>query len=428
MQVLVVGSGGREHAIALKLLESPKVDVVWCYPGNAGMAQAARIPKLAGSDVNTLAEFAATEGIELTIVGPEGYLAEGIVDAFRSRDLCIVGPSQAAAQIESSKVFAKRLMEKYGIPTAAYRVFSEYQEAKAYIEEMGVPIVIKADGLAAGKGVVVAEDVETALEAVRVTLSGQRVGEAGRRIVVEEFMEGQEVSILALCDGKTCVPLMPSQDHKAVGDGDQGPNTGGMGAYSPVPVVDEILQQEICQSILLPTLKAIHKEGIVYTGVLYAGLMLTAAGPIVVEFNCRFGDPETQALLPRLKTDLAEVLLAIAQGRLSSLPPLEWDPRACVCVIAASHGYPGPHETGFPIRGLDVLEKMPDVFVYHGATALRGGEIVTAGGRVLGVSALGDDIQGARDRAYEAMAQVEFENIYYRRDIAWRVLGTEKAN
>ncbi|NLY29282.1 MAG: phosphoribosylamine--glycine ligase [Firmicutes bacterium] len=428
MQVLVVGSGGREHAITLKLVQSPKVDAVWCYPGNAGMAQAARIPKLDSSDANTLAEFAEGQGIDLTIVGPEGYLAEGIVDVFRSRGLCIVGPSQSAARIESSKVFAKGLMEKYGIPTAAYRVFSEYQEAKGYIEEMGAPIVIKADGLAAGKGVVVAEDVETALEAVRVTLSGQRVGEAGRRIVVEEFMEGQEVSILALYDGKTCVPLVPSQDHKAVGDGDQGPNTGGMGAYSPVPVVDEALQREICQSILLPTLEALHKEGVTYTGVLYAGLMLTKAGPKVVEFNCRFGDPETQALMPRLRTDLAEVLLAVGEGRLASLPPLEWDPRACVSVIAASQGYPGPHDTGFPIVGLDAVEKMDDVFVYHGATALRGDEIVTAGGRVLSISALGDDIQGARDRAYEAIAKLDFENMYYRKDIAWRALDQGKVD
>jgi phosphoribosylamine--glycine ligase len=392
------------------------------------MAQAARIPELDNDDPNALVEFAAAEGIDLTIVGPEGYLAEGIVDAFRSRGLCIVGPSQSAAQIESSKVFAKNLMEKYGIPTAAYRVFSEYQDAKAYIEEMGAPIVIKADGLAGGKGVVVAEDVETALEAVRVTLSGQRVGEAGRRVVVEEFMEGQEVSILALCDGKTCVPLVPSQDHKAVGDGDRGPNTGGMGAYSPVPVVDEALQQKICSSILLPTLEALHKEGIVYTGVLYAGLMLTEDGPKVVEFNSRFGDPETQALLPRLKTDLAEVLLAVGEGRLGSLPPLEWDPRPCVCVIAASQGYPGPHETGFPIRGLDAVEEMEDIFVYHGATALQGDEVVTAGGRVVSISALGDDIQGARDRAYAAIEKLDFENIYYRKDIAWRALDGKKGD
>lgn len=427
MQVLVVGSGGREHAIAWKLLQSPKVDTVWCYPGNAGMAQAARIPSLDGSDSNALAEFAEKQGIDLTVVGPEGYLAEGIVDVFRARGLRIFGPTRAAAQIESSKVFAKRLMEKYGIPTATYRAFADYQDAAAYIREMGAPIVIKADGLAAGKGVVIAQDVESALEAVRLTLSGQRVGEAGRRVVIEEFMKGQEVSILALCDGKTCVPLVPSQDHKAVGDGDQGPNTGGMGAYSPVPVVDEALQREICSSILLPVLEALHREGIVYTGVLYAGLMLTDTGPKVVEFNCRFGDPETQAVMPRLKTDLAEVLMAAAEGRLGSFPPLEWDDRACVCVIAASQGYPGFYETGFPIRGLNEVSKMPDVFVYHGATALRGEAVVTAGGRVLSISALGDSIQEARDRAYEAIAKVDYENIYYRRDIAWRAL-VGKAN
>ncbi|MGI6567269.1 MAG: phosphoribosylamine--glycine ligase [Firmicutes bacterium] len=426
MQVLVIGSGGREHAITLKLLESSKVDAVWCYPGNAGMAQAARIPKLENPGPDALAEFAADRGIDLTVVGAEAYLAEGIVDAFRARGLSIVGPTQSAARIESSKAFAKDLMRKYGIPTAAYQVFTEYQDAKAYIEEMGTPIVIKADGLAAGKGVVVADDVETAVEAVRGTLSGKRVGEAGRRVVVEEFMEGQEVSILALCDGKTCVPLMPSQDHKAVGEGDQGPNTGGMGAYSPVPAVDEALQRGICSSILLPTLQALHQEGIIYTGVLYAGLMLTEAGPKVVEFNCRFGDPETQALLPRLKTDLAEVLLAVGEGRLSSLPPLTWDPRACVSVIAASQGYPGAHETGFSISGLDALTQMQDVFVYHGATALRGDEVVTAGGRVLSISALGDDIQAARDRAYEAISHLEFENMYYRRDIAWRALTGKK--
>jgi phosphoribosylamine--glycine ligase len=425
MRVLVVGGGGREHALVQKLSESQLIDAIWCFPGNAGISQIASIPdlpKLASAHPDILAEFAEAEDIDLTIVGPENYLADGIVDVFRSSGLTIFGPTQRAAQIESSKVFAKELMRKYHISTAAYEVFTDYESAEAYIKNMGAPIVIKADGLAAGKGVIVARDVETALKAAKTTLSGQQVGDAGRRIVIEEFLQGQEVSILALCDGTTCLPLVPSQDHKAVGECDEGPNTGGMGAYSPIPMVDQGLEEAIYDTILIPTLRALQQEGIDYTGVLYAGLMLTDNGPKVIEFNCRFGDPETQVILPRLKTDLAVLLLAASQGRLASFSSLEWDPRACVCVIAASGGYPGAYNSGFPISGLEAVGMMSDIYVFHAGTSYRNKEIVTAGGRVLGISALGEDISKARERAYTAMDNLDFEGMYYRTDIGWRAL------
>jgi phosphoribosylamine--glycine ligase len=422
MRVLVIGSGGREHALVQKLSESPKVKAIWCFPGNGGIAQVATIPNLASAEPHTLAEFALAKNIDLTVVGPENYLAAGIVDAFRARGLTIFGPTQKAAQIESSKVFAKELMKKYAIPTAAYEVFTDFDSAKAYIQNVGAPIVIKADGLAAGKGVIVAKDVETALNAAKATLSGEEVGEAGRRIVVEEYLTGQEVSILAICDGETCIPLAPSQDHKTVGEGDKGPNTGGMGAYSPVPIVDQALEERICDSILIPTLKALCQEGIRYTGVLYAGLMLAEDGPKVIEYNCRFGDPETQVVLPRLKTDLMELLVAATQGQLASFGSLEWDPRATVCVIAASGGYPGVYTTGFPINGLEALKALPDIYTFHAGTAVRDGQIATNGGRVVGISAMGADIREARDRVYQAIKQVDFQGMYYRRDIAWRAL------
>lgn len=423
MRVLVIGGGGREHALVQKLSESPKVDAIWCFPGNAGIAQKASIPNLASAEPNTLAEFASAKGINLTVVGPEDYLAAGIVDVFRARGLAIFGPTQKAAQIESSKVFAKELMKKYAIPTAAYEVFTDFPSAKAYIQHVGAPIVIKADGLAAGKGVVVAQDIDTALTAAEATLSGDEVGEAGRRIVVEEYLSGQEVSILAVCDGVSCIPLAPSQDHKAIGEGDKGLNTGGMGAYSPVPVINQAVERKIHDSILIPTLNALRQEGIQYTGVLYAGLMLTKDGPKVIEYNCRFGDPETQVVLPRLRTDLVELLVAANQGRLSSFGSLDWDPRASVCVIAASGGYPGAYTTGFPIDGLEAaVGALPDIYAFHAGTALRDGRIVTAGGRVVGISALGDDIQEARDKVYQAMERLRFQGMYYRRDIAWRAL------
>lgn len=422
MKVFVVGSGGREHALVQKLSESPQVDSIWCYPGNAGIAKIAQIPNLVAAEPRVLADFAEAQGVDLTVVGPEDFLAKGIVDIFRARGLRIFGPTKAAAQLESSKIFAKALMEKYHIPTAAHGVFTDYGSAKTYIEKVGAPIVIKADGLAAGKGVVVAETVAEALQAAKATLAGEMVGEAGRRIVVEEFLTGQEVSILALCDGSVCVPLSPSQDHKTIGEGDTGPNTGGMGAYSPVPTVDTALEKEIYDTILNPVLAALQSEGIEYTGVLYAGLMLTESGPKVIEFNCRFGDPETQAILPRLKSDLFELLVASSQGRLASLAPIEWDPRTCICVIAASKGYPGAYTTGLPITGLDNFAWRNDLHVFHAGTALASGQVVTAGGRVLGISGLGRDVNEAREHAYAALGEIDFPGMYYRQDIGWRAL------
>lgn len=426
MKVFVIGNGGREHALVKKLQASPKVDEIWAFPGNAGIAQIASIPPLEDNIV-ALADFAAKTGIDLTVVGPEAYLAAGIVDVFRDRGLTIFGPTQAAARVESSKAFAKELMQKYGIPTAAYKVFDEYEPARRYIEEKGAPLVIKADGLAAGKGVTVAPDVPTALTAARQALSGEAFGEAGRRVVIEEFMQGQEVSILALCDGQTIIPLAPAQDHKAVGEGDRGPNTGGMGAYSPVPAVDDNLTQVIYETILEPTVAGLKQEGVNYTGVLYAGLMLTDAGPRVVEFNCRFGDPETQAILPRLQSDLVDLLLATCSGTLHELPPLKWDERSCLCVIAASGGYPGSYQKGFPIAGIETAEDISDdIHIFHAGTTWKDRRLITAGGRVLGVSALGHTLKEAQELAYQAISQIHFQNIYYRRDIGKKAVEIGK--
>lgn len=421
MKVLVVGSGGREHALVWALSKSPKVKEIYCYPGNAGIAQCAQIPPLPSDSVADLAQWAQEEQIHLTVVGPEAYLAQGIVDEFAKRGLRVFGPTRQAAQVESSKIFAKELMKKYGVPTADYRVFTDLAAALAYVEEAPLPVVIKADGLAAGKGVVVAQDRDTARATLRQLMENRIFGQAGEQVVIEEFLPGEEASLLAFTDGYTILPMVPAQDHKQLYAGGRGPNTGGMGAYSPTPVLDEALVQQVYERILIPTVAGLRAEGIVYKGVLYAGLMVHAGQAKVVEFNCRFGDPEAQVVLPRLRTDLFEVLEAVVDGRLSEIE-LDWDPRTAVCVILASSGYPGEYRKGYPITGLDVVAQLEDVLVFHSGTGLKDGQVVTNGGRVLGVTALADDAAGAIRRAYAAVARIDFTDKYYREDIASRAL------
>ncbi|MGI6142897.1 MAG: phosphoribosylamine--glycine ligase [bacterium] len=421
MKVMVVGGGGREHALVWKLSISPRVKKIFCAPGNAGTAKLAENVPIKAEDIEALAAFAQGERIDLTVVGPEAPLVAGIVDVFRQRGLAVFGPTAAAAALEGSKVFAKELMDRYGIPTGKFAVFEDYKRAQAYIQQVGVPIVVKAEGLAAGKGVVVARDEETALEAVYEIMEGQIYGAAGRRVVIEECLEGEEVTLLAFTDGENIVPLVASQDHKQVYDEDRGPNTGGMGCYSPVPAFTPALQEEVYNTILIPTVRAMQDLGRPFTGVLYAGLMLTGDGPRVLEFNARFGDPETQVILPRLENDLVDVLEACLLGGLSGLS-LRWREEAAVCVIMASGGYPGPYQKGFPIRGLEMVETEEDVLVFHAGTESQGGEVVTAGGRVLGVTGLGKEIAEARTRVYRAVEKISFSGAHFRRDIGVKAL------
>ncbi|HEY8417155.1 MAG TPA: phosphoribosylamine--glycine ligase [Limnochordales bacterium] len=417
MRVLVVGQGAREHALAWALAQSPRIKELYCVPGNAGISTVARCVSVAQGGAEDLAEWAAAHRIDLTVVGPEAPLVSGIADAFAARGLRLVGPSRAAAAIEGSKVFAKDLMARWGIPTAPYRVFTDPESARAYARRQGLPLVIKADGLAAGKGVTVAKDWEAVDGAIRSLMEERVFGEAGDRVIIEEFMPGREVSVLALTDGETVIPLAPARDHKRVGDGDTGPNTGGMGAFSPVPDVTPELVEQVRREILEPTVKALAAEGRPYRGVLYAGLMLTPTGPKVVEFNCRLGDPEAQVVLPRLATDWLDVFEALADGRLGEVS-LAWRDEAAVCVVLASRGYPGAYETGHPIDGLDAAGADPKVLVFHAATREQDGTLVTAGGRVLAVTALGEDLPAARERAYRAVEQIRFAGMHYRRDIA----------
>ena len=417
MKVLVVGQGGREHALAWKLSQSPGVDRVLAAPGNAGIAEVATCEPIAAADVPGLAEFAEREEIDLTVVGPEAPLVAGIADEFESRGLPIFGPSRAAAQLEGSKSWAKDLCRRHGIPAGRSEAFREAEAAIGFLDELGPPFVVKADGLAAGKGVTVTEDRAEAERAVRSVVDGHAPGEGPGTVVVEQFLRGREVSALAVTDGEAVVPLVPTQDAKRALDGDRGPNTGGMGAYSPVPFVDGDLAERIVRSILEPTVAALRAEGIGYRGCLYAGLMLTDEGPQVLEFNCRFGDPETQAILPRLRSDVGELLVSCVEGTLSG-HRAEWSDDACVTVVLASGGYPGEHRTGLPIAGLEDAASVPGVRLFHSGTAGRDGRVLTAGGRVLGVSALGASLGEARDRAYGACERVSFEGMRYRRDIA----------
>lgn len=422
MRILLVGNGGREHALAHSMHRSPLVDQLFFTAGNPGIKALAEPVNLGPLDIPELATWAKENRIDLTVVGPEAPLTHGIVDHFQKEGLTIFGPSQAAAQLEGSKVFSKGFMHRHGIPTAAYRVCDSPEEALQCIDEMGSPLVVKADGLAAGKGVIVCQTLEEARYAIEEVMVERAFGESGARVVLEEFLEGEEASLLAFVDGERALMMVPAQDHKAIFDGDQGPNTGGMGAYSPAPVVTPTLLEEIERTIVKPVIQGMAAEGQPYRGVLYVGLMITADGPKVIEFNCRFGDPETQAILPRLKSDIVPILLATAQGSLAE-HTLEWDPQPCVSVVLASEGYPGSFLTGFAITGLDEASQMVDGMVFHAGTRRVDGQVVTAGGRVLSVSALGTTIDEAVERAYEAVAKIRFEGITYRRDIAHRALG-----
>ncbi|WP_041314082.1 phosphoribosylamine--glycine ligase [Heliomicrobium modesticaldum] len=427
MKVLVVGGGGREHALVWKLKQSPRVAEVYCAPGNAGIARIAHCVDIKADDVTGILTFAWEKRIDLTVVGPEAPLSAGIVDVFNDHEMPIFGPTKKAAEIEGSKAFAKDLMRKYDIPTAAYGVFTEIEPAFQFIDklaaarpvEAGCPCVVKADGLAAGKGVIVAADVAEAKEAVRSMLKGNAFGDAGRRVVIEEFLEGEEVSILAFTDGDHVLPMVSAQDHKRIFDGDQGPNTGGMGAYSPAPVYTEALAREVEKTVLLPTIQAMKAEGRPYRGVLYAGLMVTAQGPKVLEYNARFGDPETQPVLMRMQTDLVDVIEAILENRLEE-QPIEWSSDATVCVVMAAGGYPGDYEKGKAISGLD--DALPGVEVFHAGTAAKEDQIVTAGGRVLAVTAKGPTIGEAIDLAYRQVERIHFDGLQFRRDIGRRAL------
>jgi phosphoribosylamine--glycine ligase len=422
VKVLLVGGGGREHALAWKLAQSEHLGALVAAPGNPGIAALADCAPVKDSAVDELVALARRDRPDLVVVGPELPLALGLADRLRAAGMSVFGPSQAAARIESSKVFAKDLMARHGIPTAAFRVFTRAEAARAYCRELGVPVVVKTDGLAAGKGAIVCASLDEADRAVALCLEDGAFGDAGRTVVVEEFMTGEEVSFFALSDGVSALAFGAAQDHKTVWDGDRGPNTGGMGAYSPAPVFDAEVQERAMAQIVRPTIAALAKEGCPYQGVLYVGLMLTAAGPRVVEFNCRFGDPECQAILPRLDQDLLPVLEAVAAGR--GLPAsLAWRREASVCVVAASGGYPGPYDTGVTITGVEEAGRLAGVTVFHAGTARRDGVLVTAGGRVLGVQALGGDIAGAIARAYAALDRIAFPGMHARRDIGHRAVG-----
>lgn len=423
MRILLIGGGGREHALAWKLVQSPNVEKLYVAPGNPGMAllQKCECINLNVDDLEGVADYAEEKSIDLTVVGPEAPLVAGLADVFKRRGLPVFGPSKAAAQLEGSKAFSKELMAKYNIPTAFFKICEDIETAKAYVEEKGAPIVVKADGLAAGKGVVVAMTKQDALDAIDEMMGDQKFGAAGARVVLEEYMEGEEASLLAFTDGKTVVPMIAAQDHKRVFDGDEGPNTGGMGTYAPAPVMTDILRLKATELVLKPVVAAMAKEGTPYQGCLYAGLMIKGDSVKVVEFNCRFGDPETQVVLPLLDGDLAEIMLACATGTLDKVE-VAWHDKAAVCVVMASGGYPESYEKGKEITGLAAAEEDKDVVVFHAGTKEAAGKIVTSGGRVLGVTAVDASIKAARDRAYAAVEKIAFEKNFYRKDIAWRAL------
>lgn len=441
MKVLVIGSGGREHALVWRIAQSKLVDKIFCAPGNGGISEAAECIDIKAEDIAGLLGFARKEKIDLTVVGPEAPLALGIVDEFSNYRLRIFGPTKKASQLEASKVFAKELMAKYNVPTADFKIFSaeggsaayggDITEAKKYIEKKGAPCVVKADGLAQGKGVIVAKTIDEAKQAVTSIMQEKIFGEAGNKVIVEDCLEGQEASIIVITDSKEVVPLASSQDHKRVFDGDKGANTGGMGAYSPAPVVTEELFKEVLDKVIYRIIDGLVREGIDYKGALYAGIMITKDGPKVLEFNVRFGDPENQAIMPRLKSDLVEVMLATTEEKLTRIAEtdgLNWDNCACVCVVCASGGYPGNYEKEKEIFGLDEVKKMKDIVVFHAGTKKvtshppQATGLVTNGGRVLGVTGLGNNIKEAIDKTYQAVEKIHFEGMHYRRDIGQKAV------
>ena len=421
MRVLVIGSGGREHALAWKLSQSPEITKLFCAPGNGGINEIAEPVDISAEDVDALTEFAESKDIDLTIVGPESALAKGIVDAFEKRGLRIFGPSKAASRLEASKVFSKNLMKKYHIPTGQFAVFDEPQAARSYVRQLGVPIVVKADGLCGGKGTIVAHTLSEALGAIDLLMEDKIFKQAGERIVIEERLVGEEVSFMVITDGVTAVPLLPAQDHKRLHNSDKGPNTGGMGAYAPAPAMTPELTAQVMEQVIHPTIRALAGEGIAFKGVLYAGLMLTGDGPKVLEYNVRFGDPEAQAILPMLKSDLVPLLDDCVEGRLSTAK-VEWHKGSCACVVMASGGYPGDFQIGKEIQGLESLKNSKDVWAFHAGTKRDGDRVVTWGGRVLNIVATGPDLETALKRVYDAIAGIRFEGMQFRTDIGFRAL------
>ncbi len=426
MKVLIIGSGGREHALAWKVAQADSIETVYVAPGNAGTATESKLENVAigVNDISGLIDFVKTNDIDLSIVGPEAPLVAGVVDAFQKAGLKCFGPTAGAAQLEGSKAFTKDFLAKYDIPTGAYQVFTNADEACAYIEQQGAPIVIKADGLAAGKGVIVAQTIEHATDAARDMLIDNKFGDAGARIVVEEFLAGEEASFICMVDGEHVLPMATSQDHKARDNGDLGPNTGGMGAYSPAPVVTDEVHQRIMQEVIMPTVKGMQAEGYPYTGFLYAGLMIAADGtPKVIEYNCRFGDPETQPIMMRLQSDLAHLCLSALEGKLNTVTA-NWDPRAALGVVLAAGGYPESYSKGDAIAGLDQCDTEA-CKTFHAGTSLSGESVVTAGGRVLCVTALGDSVTEAQKLAYQSVAKISWDKMYYRDDIGYRAVARE---
>ncbi|ELZ1258771.1 phosphoribosylamine--glycine ligase [Vibrio fluvialis] len=429
MRVLIIGSGGREHALGWKVAQNPAIETVFIAPGNAGTALEAKLQNvnIAVEDVTGLVAFAQDNGIELTIVGPEAPLVIGVVDAFRAAGLPIFGPTQAAAQLEGSKAFTKDFLARHNIPTAAYANFTEIEPALAYVREQGAPIVVKADGLAAGKGVIVAMTLEEAEEAIKDMLAGNAFGDAGSRVVVEEFLDGEEASFIVMVDGENVLPMATSQDHKRVGDQDTGPNTGGMGAYSPAPVVTQAIHDRVMQEVIYPTVRGMAAEGNPYTGFLYAGLMIDSTGaPKVIEYNCRFGDPETQPIMMRMQSDLVELCLAAIDGKLDQVES-KWDPRASIGIVLAAGGYPGDYAKGDIISGLPTTE-VEGQKVFHAGTTDKDGHVVTNGGRVLCATALGNTVSEAQQRAYELAKQISWNGMFHRNDIGYRAIAREQEN
>lgn len=425
MRILVVGGGGREHTLVWKLAASPLVDKVFTAPGNAGMAELAECVDIKVEDLTGLADFAEKNSVDLTVVGPELPLTLGIVDEFGKRNLKILGPTKSAAEIEGSKVFAKEFMKKHHIPTASFKIFDNPDQASDFVRFSDLPLVIKADGLAAGKGAIIVEDTQLALSTIRKMMVEKVFGQAGSRVVIEDFLQGEEITILAFTDGETIFPMVSSQDHKKIFEGDRGPNTGGMGAYAPTTMVDDRMMGRIHDEILEPTVVGLKSEGRTFKGILYAGLMITDRGPKVMEFNCRFGDPETQVILPLLKSDLAEIFLSIVEGELS-LQDVEWNDNFAVCVVLASGGYPGKYEKGREIFGLNKAKQMENVLIFHAGTQKQKGKILTNGGRVLGVTGTDKSMEKAIQKAYSAVNKIEFEGMQYRKDIGYRATRVKK--